>query len=280
MFKLILAFFLLHIHHSSNYRRRPLEILKVEIVSNFLSDVMSALFFVVLVILYFGYRKKQKNSMTIMKQNDQLSTLIQEKQWLIQEIHHRVKNNLQIVIGLLQGESSFISNKEALNAIRSSEQRLNAIALVHSKLYGTEHMATVNMQSYVEELINYLKTCFEISHSVQFEKEIDDIQLSAEQAVSVGLILNEAITSSIKYAFEGVEFKRIRIFMNYESDGQILLFIDDNGKGCNEDMNAENPRSFGLTLIRGLGKQLNGNLIIISENGISISLVFKEHHER
>ncbi|HTD42266.1 MAG TPA: histidine kinase dimerization/phosphoacceptor domain -containing protein, partial [Mucilaginibacter sp.] len=174
-------------------------------------------------LLYQSYRIKQRSNVEINKKNASLNQLVRDKEWLVKEIHHRVKNNLQIIMGLLQRQSSFIDNAEALTAIQNSEHRMRSIALIHQRLYQSDDLAVIDMPAYVEDLVAYLKDCFDTGSRINFLREIEDIQLDVAQAVPLGLILNEAITNSIKYAFPGNELGLISIILRQINENEYLL---------------------------------------------------------
>ena len=137
-------------------------------------------------------------------QNVSLQQLLVDKDWLIKEVHHRVKNNLHLIVSLLETQSSYLYNNAALEAIVESQSRIQAIALIHQKLYLDANVSTIDMSSYIQELIHYITDSFGTSHfNIFFLQNLENIFLDVEQAIPVGLILTEAITNAIKYAFKG-----------------------------------------------------------------------------
>ena len=130
-----------------------------------------------------------------------MGDLLKDKEWLIKEVHHRVKNNLQMVISLLNSQSIYLNDEAAVVAIQESQRRMHAMSLIHQKLYQSENVGVIDMRAYINEFISYLKDIFETGSSIRFEQDVDPIKLDVGQAVPVGLILNEVITNSIKYAF-------------------------------------------------------------------------------
>jgi two-component sensor histidine kinase len=188
---------------------RLLQIEKTRQADNTRNWILTAVVLLVILLglLFHSFKINQKRAKEIDLKNISLNclvaekdTLLQEKEWLIKEVHHRVKNNLQIVMSLLQRQSSFIDIKEALAAIRNSEHRMHSIALIHQKLYQSDSFMVVNMIHYINEMVGYLEECFDLGGRISFEKQIDDIDLEINMAVPIGLILNEAITNAIKYA--------------------------------------------------------------------------------
>ncbi|OCX52125.1 hypothetical protein BEL04_11570 [Mucilaginibacter sp. PPCGB 2223] len=230
---------------------------------------------IIVVLLYFGYRANRLNSKAISDQNVMLNKLVAEKEWLLKEIHHRVKNNLQIVMGLLQRQSSYIDNQDALIAIQNSENRMHSIALIHQKLYQSENLDLICMPEYVNEMIQHLKVSSNLDNRIFFEKQVDDIYLDVTQAVPLGLILNEAITNAIKYAYPADEAGIIYISLVKGKGPLIHLTIADNGPGLPEGFDIGKAESLGLNLMKGLSKQLGGSFDIANEDGCMINISFE-----
>jgi two-component sensor histidine kinase len=200
--------------------------------------------------------------------------LLGEKEWLVKEIHHRVKNNLQIVMSLLNTQAAFLDDKDALNAIRESRYRMQAISLIHQKLYQSENMALIDMNTYIKDLVEYLKDGFSGVNKIRFELQIEPVKLDVSQSVPIGLILNEAITNSIKYAFTGNGV--IKVSLQETSLDQLTLIIADNGIGMPVDENNQIRKiSMGMMLMETLSEQLDGTLNIQSRNGVTITINFK-----
>lgn len=232
-------------------------------------------------LMLYLYRAKQKsNNMLRLRQdeinaqNTQLNQLLQEKEWLMKEIHHRVKNNLQIISSLLNTQSSYLDNEQALMAIRDSQNRMQAISIVHQKLYQSDDISTINVQRYIEELAHNIEASFETRGRISFTFAVDNIRLTTADTVPLGLILNEAITNSVKYAFNGEGRGIITVSMFKTTNGQYQLEVRDNGKGLPTGFNVENCTSLGINLMTGLTEQMNGKFEIRSENGTVVSVTF------
>jgi len=202
--------------------------------------------------------------------------LLEEKEWLMKEIHHRVKNNLQIVISLLNTQSSFLNDKVAYNAIRESQHRMQSISLIHQKLYQSDSLALVNMPAYISDLVQYLSETFDIRSRIRFEMAIDPIELDVTKSVPLGLILNEAITNSIKYAFADNGEGLISIRLVELSEGSYGLTIRDNGIGLAVNSDISKSKTLGMSLMRGLSKQLSGSFSVENNDGITINVVFAQ----
>lgn len=234
----------------------------------------SGLLLIIAGLLYRQNRLGQKNSRIINHKNELLEKLVGEKELLLKEVHHRVKNNLYIVMSLLESQSSFLKDDAALTAILESQNRVRAIALIHQKLYGSQNVVQVDMQAYIPELINSLAESFGTSRrKIVILHDIDSITLDVSQAIPIAIILNEAVTNAIKYAF-GEQGGQIKIYMRQQNADKILLSISDNGVGIPFEIDLENHKSLGLTLIRGLVSQLQGELTIRNIGGVTIDINF------
>ncbi|MDB5141852.1 MAG: hypothetical protein JWQ66_565 [Mucilaginibacter sp.] len=234
-------------------------------------------------LLYNGYRQKQRNNRQLLnsqnslsKKNDDLRRSLQENEWLLREVHHRVKNNMQMVTSLLVSQTDFLEDPAAINAITESRHRIQAMALIHQKIYKNKNVANIYLPEYVGELISYLKESFRECESILFQVEIAPIDLDVQQAVPIGLILNEAITNSIKHAFPNSNDDLIKISLTVNKINEVELTIADNGRGLPPDFSTnEHKTSFGLLLIKGFIEDLGGTFEMKSQTGTSLSIAFK-----
>jgi two-component sensor histidine kinase len=234
-------------------------------------------------LLYNRYRLKQRNhaklelkEKEIKQKNTNLRHLLDEKEWLLKEIHHRVKNNLQTVISLLNSQSAYLNNDMALSAIKNSQHRIHSMSLIHQKLYNSENISTINMPNYIKELIEYLKESFSLGQRIRFEVKIDPLELDVAQAVPLGLILNEAITNSIKYAFPEDRTGMIYVTLEKISENKYLLTISDNGIGIDADFSSKKINSFGMSLIKGLSDDLDAKFSMENNNGTILKIEFSQ----
>jgi two-component system, sensor histidine kinase PdtaS len=232
-------------------------------------------------LLYNRYQLKQRANKQleasrekIEKQNLSLQHLVKEKEWLLKEIHHRVKNNLHTISGLLDAQSGYLQTKEALTAIGDSQHRVQAMSLLHQKLFHSESLSTVEMPGYIHELVDHLEHSFGTQRWVKFNLDIDNLILGLSHALPIGLILNEAITNAIKYAFPGKEDGTINIRLKQQSADQYLLSVADNGKGLAQDFDFHKAGSMGLTLMQGLSEDIGGIFSIKSNGGTEINMSF------
>ena len=213
---------------------------------------------------FYLYRKLNQNKLKVEEQSQQLTTLMKE-------LHHRVKNNLAIVSSLLSMQSNRLEDKNAAKAVREGQMRVQAMSLIHQRLYKTDDVSTVNIKDYFTELAESLMQAYGYS-SDDFELtiEVENPALDVDLAIPLGLIVNELITNSFKYAYEGIERPSLHIFL--KNDKNITLKIQDNGIGIDEKLVSQKSNSFGQKLIKGLSKQLKGTYKFENNRGTYFEL--------
>ena len=211
---------------------------------------------------------------------EQVEDSLHEKEVLLQEIHHRVKNNLQIISSLLSLQAEHIKNQRALEVLEDSRDRVRSMALIHEKLYRSGNLARIDMADYVEDLATYLLESFQnsIPGTVKLSIQAEPIFLNIDRAVPCGLILNELISNSFKHAFppawdrsDGRD-KEIRIGLSQGEDHQITLTVADNGVGLPPDLDAFSTQSLGLQLVNVLVEQLDATLRMNSQGGAQFEI--------
>ena len=213
------------------------------------------------------------------EQNEQLKKLLAEKEWLVKEIHHRVKNNLQIVISLLNTQSAYLDNEDALMAIQNSQHRMHAMSLIHQKLYQSENLSTIDMSWYIYELIGYIRECYSSDNKIRFNLDIDKVFLDVAQAVPMGLIINEAVINTTKYAFPDGRRGEVSVSFKNMGNDQCELIISDDGVGLPADFDINETDSLGMNLMRGLTDQLDGSFSLENKNGLRIRITFRKNTE-
>jgi two-component sensor histidine kinase len=230
---------------------------------------------------YWRYRNKQRinkeleqQKQKIIAKNVELEHLLTENKWLLREVHHRVKNNLQIVISLLNSQSAHLHDEVALNAVMESRLRVQAMSLIHQKLYGCENVSTIFLPEYIYELVSYLKDSFKSARRIHIDQQIAPLSLDVSQAVPVGLILNEAITNAFKYAFPHSGDDELIIRLTHTLPFSVSLTISDNGKGISPQINIDKIKSFGLKLIKGLTEDLGGTFVLTGKSGTTLTINF------
>ena len=205
---------------------------------------------------------------------DKMKASLAEKEVLLKEIHHRVKNNLQVVSSLLNLQSRTIKDEAALAALAESRTRVKAMALVHEVLYRSEDLASMDMREYVRRLVDSLLDSFPDGKKPEVNQDICDCGLNIDTAVSLGLILNELITNSIKHAFPGDKPGRLDIRLQ-RRDGAFLLAVEDNGPGLPAGFDAAASVTLGMQLVYMLAKQISGEVRIKPGPGARIEMSFR-----
>jgi len=252
--------------------------------------LMVALFLLIacFTIYYKRYRDNQRNSLLLNHKNLEIETQNQELQktnaqneLLLREIHHRVKNNLQLASSLLNMQLRSTSNKEAVIALGDSVSRLQSMLLVHQELYDRDNLGLVNMRDYTENLTEFLlkgytKKEYKIQHTIY----IDQINLNLSMAIPLGLILTELITNSLKYAQPDDKLLHIGIELYEKDEEHYGLYYNDNGNGLPPTLDIKNTKSMGMRLIRDLTKQLKGTLNYQYDGTTTFFIYFKKpnHH--
>ncbi|MDY7023028.1 MAG: histidine kinase dimerization/phosphoacceptor domain -containing protein, partial [Cyanobacteriota bacterium] len=208
----------------------------------------------------------------------QLKKLLLEKEVLVKEIHHRVKNNLLIVCNLLEFQAESINNEQLTQALEESRNRIYSMALIHEKLYGSNNLAQIDFAEYIEQLVDYLSETYNDTNSnIKVDLKLQPIFLSIETVNPCGLIINELISNAFKHAFPDGQEGKIEVkLQTLEQMDKIVLTIADNGVGLPPNLNFQNLDSLGMQLVETLTTQLEGNLEVIRENGTMFKLTFSE----
>ncbi|MCD8552365.1 histidine kinase dimerization/phosphoacceptor domain -containing protein [Seleniivibrio sp.] len=209
-----------------------------------------------------------------MAKDTAIKKALQEKDILLSELHHRVKNNLQIVSGILslQAEAAETSGQSLDDILKNAQSRVMSMALMHDCLYKSEDLSTVDMADYFSKLIDYYAVTFtHTGNMIRFETDIEKIDLPISSTITCGLLINELVTNSIKHAFAETEYPAISISLKNDR-GNAVLTVSDNGKGLDE--NAQEKDSLGMMLIHSLTDQLYGKLSFENKNGLTITISF------
>ncbi|AOW17463.1 hypothetical protein LPB03_08290 [Polaribacter vadi] len=244
---------------------------------NKLYAIIAFLAIIFLVISLFVILKIKKQSKELSEKNIIINNALNEKELLIKEVHHRVKNNFQVITSLLEFQSEEIEDEKAIKLFNDGKNRVKSMALIHQKLYKNQG-DFIDFKDYIISLLN------EISFVHQSEKEVvkvikvENIFFDVETAIPLGLIINEIITNTCKYAFKNSknEINKISIEIEKQKDASYKLIIEDNGVGIPKDFNIETSKSIGLKLVKRLIKQLHGSFVLIRNPGTRFELTFKD----
>lgn len=203
---------------------------------------------------------------------------LKEKEVLLKEVHHRVKNNLQVISSILNLQSSYVKDTGTLNILKESQNRIKSMAFIHESLYQTKDFSSINFSEYVVNLSqNLIQSYSNFDNEIKLNLDIQNVFLNLDLAIPCGLIINEIISNALKYAF--VDKKddceiTIRMVLDNES---LVLFIADNGIGLPKEIDYRNTQSLGLQLVVTLTDQLNGSIDMNSDNGTKYTIIFKQN---
>jgi len=203
----------------------------------------------------------------------EVSESLKEKKILLKEIHHRVKNNLQVISSILNLQSSFIQDEKTLSILQESRNRIRSMAIIHENLYRTEDFSSINFSNYLHNLTTNLIASYRIQVDVKLEADLQEIDMVLDQAIPCGLLVNELITNSLKYAWKAEEVGTISLDLK-EEGGQIILFIGDDGVGLPMEFEEMNTDTLGLQLVLTLVEQLDGELSVENKNGTKYLIKF------
>jgi two-component sensor histidine kinase len=211
-------------------------------------------------------------------EKSEVENRLNEKEILLKEVHHRVKNNLQTVSSLLRMQGRNIEDEGILHLIQSSQNRVVAMAMVHEMLYMREDLAKIDYRTYVTELGGYLiKSLKGPESKITLHIDIPQIELGIDTAIPLGLLINEAVTNALKYGFKERETGEISILLERESKTEYVLRIGDNGVGYPESVTHKSTKSLGLKLIYNLSRQLQGSVIRdLTKEGTNYVIRFHE----
>ncbi|MCK6611402.1 MAG: sensor histidine kinase [Bacteroidia bacterium] len=202
------------------------------------------------------YKRISNDNSIILNQKISLETSLAEKETLLKEVHHRVKNNFQIITGLLEKQASKTSDPKAKSLFREGQDRIISMALVHQNIYQSSNLNSIGLKNYIELLSLQIRQSFNHKTGIDIETEIDPIEVNIDKAIPIGLILNECITNCFKHAFPNQINGKIQIILIQTPSG-FQLEINDNGIGLNSIDQSPPKTNIGIDLLKGLSRQLD-----------------------
>lgn len=231
--------------------------------------VVTGLLTLLLVLLFVTYNNNKKKNALLLEQN-------LEKEFLLKEIHHRVKNNLGIVSSLLDLQSAEMHDPKVVEAIHESQNRVYSMSMIHQKLYQGKNLSAIEMKDYFIELSDHILDSFGLKNRVEFGFNMEEVELDVDTAIPLGLIVNELITNALKHAFPKDSKGRIELYFRKTDDRTIRLEVADNGIGIHKIVqNKEKSSGFGTKLIGLLIQQLDAKMVRKSDDGTSVQIEFK-----
>ncbi|MBD3414909.1 MAG: PAS domain S-box protein [Candidatus Aminicenantes bacterium] len=209
------------------------------------------------------------------KKEEQIKKSLHEKEILLKEIHHRVKNNMQVISSLINIQARRLKDHKIREMFRATRNRVMSMALVHERLYRAEDLARIDFSKYIERVAVHLMSYYrDLSQNIDLKKDLDDIFLDVTKAVPLGLITNELLTNSLKHAFPKSKKGEIKIEIKQKKN-MCLLTIRDNGKGLPQDLDFKKAESMGLDLVTSLVKQINGKIELYRDKGTCFEITFE-----
>jgi two-component sensor histidine kinase len=234
------------------------------------------LLFAVAFVYYNQARLKQKANISLEAKNIEIARQDKEKEILLKEIHHRVKNNLQIISSLLSMQTRSLVDNKVIDAIKESQSRVKTMALIHEKLYQFDNLTRIDMKDYLEQLSGFLSQTYKTNKEIKIDIDAENISLDIDTAIPLGLITNELLSNALKYAFKDMEEGEIKITIEQNDALGYQLIVSDTGSGIDKNLDVEKTTSMGLRLVRTLTRQINGKLLIQSGAGTTFSITFDE----
>lgn len=235
-----------------------------------------ALLSLILIGAFWAYRRIVRNRKVIAEQKEDLQQSLTEKEFLLKEIHHRVKNNLQIISSLLDKQARTSADKALKQMIHEGQDRIQSMALIHQNLYQSENLSNIEIQKYIQELTTNISSSQRAAEkNIEINLDVEPIQLDIDRAIPLGLILNELLTNSFKHGFKEQEGGQVKVQFQEKADQAYELNFSDTGKGLPKDFDLSKAKSLGLNLVNGLVQQLDGVLDVeSSRQGTRFSIQF------
>jgi len=241
--------------------------IKKQKITQTLTVVFASILFILLLLIYIAYQNIRKKRELLEKQN-------QEKEFLLKEIHHRVKNNLGIVTSLLDLQSEQTVDANVIEAIQATQNRVYSMSMIHQRLYQGKNLAAIEIDDYFINLGNHIIDSFGVESRISLDYDVENIELDIDTAIPLGLIVNELLTNALKYAFPNGKRGKLKIGFKKTSNQTFILEVTDNGIGQKKSDIYEGT-GFGTQLIKLLVMQLDGKLEYQSKKGTSVHLEFK-----
>jgi two-component sensor histidine kinase len=222
-------------------------------------------------------RDKLRLESLVQKRTNSLSEALDEREMLLKEIHHRVKNNLQVITGLLQLQKEELKDQQVVDAFNEGQSRVSSIALIHQNLYQNKDLGNIEFKSFLQDLYNQVAELYENeTRKMNLVLDLDEMYVDIDTAVPLGLIVNEMLTNSYKYAFVHQTKAKVDIALIQYEKGKYKLTYHDNGPGLKDVPDFNHATTLGINLIGGLAKQLSGRAEYIFEQGSKFIIYFKD----
>lgn len=268
---------LAQVKYNTEEKNKALQLIKIDLLTKEriatglkIAFVVTLILLSVIAVLFFKNFKSRK---LIDKQNIVLKENLTEKEVLLKEIHHRVKNNLQVISGLLELQAKKANSTETIQILQDSERQINSIAIIHQMLYQLDDFSLINIDDYIIRLVAELKASY-TNTNIEIKVAVVSLYLSSNIAVPLGLIISELVTNSYKHAF-GDRNGEVFISINKNLGNDIVFEYRDNGQGFDAKYALENSKSMGLKLLQMLTEEIDGTINIDGQNGMQTTIKFK-----
>jgi two-component sensor histidine kinase len=218
----------------------------------------------------------EKSYKLLQSKEEALRQTLAERDTLFREVHHRVKNNLQVISSLLRMHGNALSNQPvAVTALEEARRRVLSMAMIHERLYAHQHMDRIDFGEYTETLVRELMRSFALpDKKVESRIKTEQVELDVEQAIPCGLVLNELVTNALKYAFKERLSGLITVTLEQTGDNEIILAVADDGVGLPEGFNWKKSKSMGFPIVDILARQLDGTMTVESRAGLKVTIQF------
>jgi len=255
-----------------------IELSKALITNVNLINLVGTTSIIIIIVVYFSrvlhFRDAilQKNMVALRTKNKEILAHQKKQELLIKEIHHRVKNNLQIISSLMSLQSNSVSDESVLEVLNQSRARVHAIAMIHQKLYQYDTLGQVDFKSYLDEILSTQQL---INNNLKCYLDSEAILLHLDVAVPLGIVVSELFTNALKHAFQDIDSPCLNVSLT--SEGEVFtLLIRDNGVGVNDSFNLDNQSTLGIEIITTLIDQIDGKLLVYNDEGACFSIKFKD----
>jgi len=207
---------------------------------------------------------------------ENLKSSLKEKEVLLKEVHHRVKNNLQVISSILNLQSSYLEDEKIINILRESQDRIKTMSIIHESLYQANDFSKINFSQYIVSLSkNLVHSYGNFDSFVETTYKIDDVHLSLDLSIPCGLIINELVSNALKYAFKGREKGKLNISLLLKNE-MVTIIVADNGVGMPANINIRETNTLGLQLVTSLVEQIDGELKMENNKGTTFTITFKQ----
>lgn len=239
--------------------------------------IIAVLSFVIMIITILVLRKLRKQSHQLTEKNNLVKKSLEEKELLITEMHHRVKNNFQLITSLLELQTQEIEDQNVIDLLEKGKSRIKSMSLIHQKLYGNES-GLIKFDEFINLLVKELAVLYKYDENLKLDINVKEVYFDVDTAIPLALILNELITNSFKYAIKNNN--NLYISLSKISQENYELIVKDNGLGLKEEFNIQDTETSGLKLVERLVRQLQGGLKITNESGAKFQILFKDTKTR